>query len=155
MGKQTRHWYVTKLSALIDHHPPTPFDTTFVLITDIRLLGVTGIHQGVPEFQDPPTSQNAFNSERPLNVKPTDQGGVAIDGRGDLPEGHANMADKVIGKMQKVFSLLSFLPRAWIRPVCLLIGHWEVHEQTGAPRERRVEGEWWKACRHRGGSCTP
>jgi len=93
---------------------PTPFDTTFGLITEIRLLGVTGIHQGIPEFQDSSTSQNAFNSERPLNVKPTDQGGVAIDGRGDLPEGHANMADKVIGKMQKVIYLLSFLPRAWI-----------------------------------------
>lgn len=37
-----------------------------------------------------------------MDVKPTDQGGVTIDGRGDLPEGHANMADKVIGKMQKV-----------------------------------------------------
>jgi len=38
----------------------------------------------------------------PINVKPTDQGGIVIDGRGDLPEGHANMADKVIGKMQMV-----------------------------------------------------
>ena len=113
MGKQTRDWYVTQLSALINHHP-TPFDTTFGLITDIRLLGVTGINQGDPEFQDPPTSQNAFNSERPLDVRPTDQGGVAIDGRGDLPEGHANMADKVIGKMQKVISLLSLLSCAWI-----------------------------------------
>jgi len=91
----------------------------FGLITDIRLLGVTGIHQGTPEFQDSSTSQNAFNSERPLNVKPTDQGGVAIDGRGDLPEGHANMADKVIGKMQKVIYLL--VPSACLDPTRLLV----------------------------------
>ena len=73
---------------------------------DIRLLGVTGVHQGTPDFQDSSFGQNAFNSDRPLDVKPTDQGGVAIDGRGDLPEGHANIADKMIGKVQKVIYLL-------------------------------------------------
>ena len=29
-------------------------------------------------------------------------GGVAIDGRDDVPEGKANLADKLIGKTQKV-----------------------------------------------------
>ena len=65
-------------------------------------LGVTDVHQGTPDFQDPSFKQNAFNTERPLNVRPADQGGVAIDGRGDLPEGNANMTDKIVGKMQKV-----------------------------------------------------
>ena len=31
-------------------------------------------------------------------------GGVALDGRDDLPEGHAKMTDKLIGKTQKVNS---------------------------------------------------
>jgi len=67
-----------------------------------RDVGVTGFHQGTPDFQESSAGQNAFNSERPLNVKPTKEGGVAIDGRGDLPEGHSNVADKMIGKVQKV-----------------------------------------------------
>lgn len=29
-------------------------------------------------------------------------GGVAVDGREDLPEGHAKMTDKLVGKTQKV-----------------------------------------------------
>jgi len=81
---------------------PTTSATMSVLTTAISLLGLSGIHQGTPDFQDSSFGQNVTNSERPMNVKPTDQGGVAIDGRGDLPEGHANMADKVIGGMQKV-----------------------------------------------------
>ena len=32
------------------------------------------------------------------------EGGVAIDGRDDLPEGHAKFTDKLIGKTQKVCS---------------------------------------------------
>ncbi|KAF9647215.1 hypothetical protein BDM02DRAFT_3129866 [Thelephora ganbajun] len=67
-----------------------------------RDIGVTGIHQGTPEFQDSSFSRNAFSSERPLNIQSTDQGGVAVDGRGDLLEGHANVTDKLIGKLQKV-----------------------------------------------------
>ncbi|KAF8269600.1 hypothetical protein EI94DRAFT_1799016 [Lactarius quietus] len=46
--------------------------------------------------------QNAFNSERPLNVLPTQSGGVARDGRDDLPMGKAGMVDKAIGKTEKV-----------------------------------------------------
>ena len=84
---------------------PASFDTRTTLIGDVRFLGVTGFHQGTPDFHDSPSGQNAFNSERPLNVKPTNEGGVAIDGRGDLPEGHSNVADKMIGKAQKVIYL--------------------------------------------------
>jgi len=65
-------------------------------------VGVTDVHRGTPDFQDQSFKQNAFNTERPLNERPADQGGVAIDGRGDLPEGNANATDKVVGKMQKV-----------------------------------------------------
>jgi len=92
MGKPKGHRYVV-------HSPLQPQRGTH---HDQPLLGVVGIHQGAPDYNIPSTGRNAFNSERPLNVKPTDQGGVAIDGRGDPPEGHANMADKVIGKVQKV-----------------------------------------------------
>ena len=81
---------------------PLPFSTAH------RLLAITGVDQGTPDFQDQSLGQNAFNSERPLNVQPANPGGVSIDGRGDLPEGHPKMADKVVGKMQKV--KLSSLP---------------------------------------------
>ncbi|KAF8419633.1 hypothetical protein L210DRAFT_3401495 [Boletus edulis BED1] len=54
--------------------------------------------QGVPEIQ----GRNAFNSERPLGVTPVPEGGVAIGGQPNLPEGHANMGDKIVGKAQKV-----------------------------------------------------
>ena len=100
------------LPTLLATRPPP--DTTFGLIMDIRLPGVTGIRQGTPDFQDSSFGQNAFNSERPLNVEPTNQGGVSIDGRGDLPEGHANVADKMIGKIQKVIYPHSFLTRVGI-----------------------------------------
>ncbi|CAL1697758.1 unnamed protein product [Somion occarium] len=46
--------------------------------------------------------RDAFIEARPLDVKPTERGGVAIGGQDDLPEGHAKFADKVIGKTQKV-----------------------------------------------------
>ncbi|TBU24885.1 hypothetical protein BD311DRAFT_809650 [Dichomitus squalens] len=42
------------------------------------------------------------DAERPLGVQPTAQGGVAVGGRSDLPETHASMTDKLIGKTQKV-----------------------------------------------------
>lgn len=99
----------------------------------ITWLGVTGVDQGAPDFQDPSFKQKAFNSGSPLNVEPTNQGGVAIDRLGDLPEGHANMADKMIGKMQKVnyrhvcAACCAFgsnsLPR-------LFLGHRQGYEQT-------------------------
>ncbi|KAI0669011.1 hypothetical protein C8Q78DRAFT_1044153 [Trametes maxima] len=37
-----------------------------------------------------------------MDVRPTAVGGVAVGGDADLPEGHAGLADKVIGKTQKV-----------------------------------------------------
>ncbi|KIY48583.1 hypothetical protein FISHEDRAFT_43141 [Fistulina hepatica ATCC 64428] len=46
--------------------------------------------------------QNAYNTERPMDVQPTSAGGVAVGGRSDLPEGHASLGDKIIGKTQKV-----------------------------------------------------
>ncbi|KAI0255584.1 hypothetical protein BJV78DRAFT_1099693, partial [Lactifluus subvellereus] len=46
--------------------------------------------------------QSAFNSERPLDVQPTQTGGVARGGQDDLPMGKASFLDKVIGKAEKV-----------------------------------------------------
>jgi hypothetical protein len=58
-------------------------------------------------LQQPSTGgQNAFNSERPLDVEPTTQGGVAIGGdeARDLPQGKASFMDKIVGKTEKVRS---------------------------------------------------
>ncbi|KAF9463340.1 hypothetical protein BDZ94DRAFT_1259116, partial [Collybia nuda] len=44
----------------------------------------------------------AYNTERPLGVKPTSAGGVAIGGEANLPEGKAGATDKLMGKIQKV-----------------------------------------------------
>ncbi|KAI0753615.1 hypothetical protein C8Q74DRAFT_1211078 [Fomes fomentarius] len=57
---------------------------------------------------DAPTPTNTHTApatgagDRPLGVQPTEQGGVAIGGDSNLPEGHANMTDKIIGKTQKL-----------------------------------------------------
>ncbi|KAI0060175.1 hypothetical protein BV25DRAFT_1787906, partial [Artomyces pyxidatus] len=52
--------------------------------------------------------QNANNSSRPLDVKPTAAaGGVARGGQEDLPMGKANVMDKVIGKTEKVVGKLT------------------------------------------------
>jgi len=60
--------------------------------------------------------KNAFNSDRPLNVEPTSQGGVAIDGRDDLPEGKPKLMDKIIGKTEKVsLNSLSNSPCSYLR----------------------------------------
>ncbi|RDX46084.1 hypothetical protein OH76DRAFT_1457396 [Lentinus brumalis] len=48
------------------------------------------------------TGSSAFEGERPMGVQPTEQGGVAIGGEANLPEGHAKMTDKIIGKTQKL-----------------------------------------------------
>ncbi|KIL64560.1 hypothetical protein M378DRAFT_163009 [Amanita muscaria Koide BX008] len=58
---------------------------------------------------DPYFSTNA-SSNRPLDVKPTAQGGVAIGGQSDLPLGHADMGDKIIGKTQKVMGKMTKNP---------------------------------------------
>ncbi|KAH9856179.1 hypothetical protein C2E23DRAFT_866235 [Lenzites betulinus] len=46
--------------------------------------------------------QSAFTEDRPMGVQPTERGGVAIGGDSNLPEGKAKLADKIIGKTQKV-----------------------------------------------------
>ncbi|KZT65068.1 hypothetical protein DAEQUDRAFT_814502 [Daedalea quercina L-15889] len=48
------------------------------------------------------SGHNAYNEHRPMNVQPTSAGGVAIEGRSDVPEGKAKLTDKLIGKTQKV-----------------------------------------------------
>ena len=103
-----------------------PAHLSVLLITTDRLLGVTGAHEGTLDY-DTSSNQNTFNPERPSNANPT---GVAIDGRGDLPEGHANMADKMIGKMQKVNFAHTFLARVCLGLICLfvVVGHWEGYE---------------------------
>ncbi|KAF9264495.1 hypothetical protein L218DRAFT_862576 [Marasmius fiardii PR-910] len=60
----------------------------------------SGAHEG----------KTAFNTERPLNVQPSEAGGVAIGGRSDLPEGHASATDKLIGKTQKVMGKMTGNP---------------------------------------------
>ncbi|KAG0699603.1 hypothetical protein DFH29DRAFT_983463 [Suillus ampliporus] len=55
----------------------------------------------VPDSQQA-RGNTAFTSDRPLGVQPTQEGGVAIGGQPNLPEGHAGFGDKAIGKAQKV-----------------------------------------------------
>ncbi|KAG9310874.1 hypothetical protein JVU11DRAFT_8729 [Chiua virens] len=74
--------------------------------------------QGTSEPEAKGKGKNAFNTERPLDVAPAPEGrsilittthlselvtgGVAVGGQPDLPEGHASMGDKIVGKAQKV-----------------------------------------------------
>ncbi|KAK1231918.1 hypothetical protein PQX77_004955 [Marasmius sp. AFHP31] len=53
------------------------------------------------------SGKNAFNSDRPMNVQPTEAGGVAVGGRSDLPEGRATATDKLVGKTQKVIGKMT------------------------------------------------
>lgn len=55
-------------------------------------------HAAPPHVQ----GKSTFSSERPLDVKPTTAGGVAIGGCSDLSMGRAGLGDKMIGKTQKV-----------------------------------------------------
>ncbi|KZS95451.1 hypothetical protein SISNIDRAFT_548358 [Sistotremastrum niveocremeum HHB9708] len=48
------------------------------------------------------SGQNGFNSDRPLDVQPAPEGGVAQGGQEGLPEGKANAVDKIVGKVEKV-----------------------------------------------------
>lgn len=75
--------------------------------TDDRNVMAGGQHDtsGAPD-----SGRNAFNSERPLNVQPTSQGGVAIGGQANLPEGKATVTDKLIGKTQKVTGKITHNP---------------------------------------------
>ncbi|KAH8976731.1 hypothetical protein EDB92DRAFT_1132130 [Lactarius akahatsu] len=58
--------------------------------------------QYVEEVEPEAQGQNAFNSERPLNVQPTQSGGVSRDGKEGLPMGKAGLVDKTFGKVEKV-----------------------------------------------------
>ncbi|KAI0705993.1 hypothetical protein C8T65DRAFT_809580 [Cerioporus squamosus] len=66
--------------------------------SDTRAVVAGGQH----DSPNADTGSSAFEGERPLGVQPTEQGGVAIGGEANLPEGHAKMTDKIIGKTQKL-----------------------------------------------------
>jgi len=81
--------------------PTTGADYSSGVLDDVGTWEQGPISQGRgnDEFEHKNT---AFNSDRPMNAQPSGAGGVAIDGREDLPEGHATATDKLVGKMQKV-----------------------------------------------------
>ncbi|OBZ74533.1 hypothetical protein A0H81_05193 [Grifola frondosa] len=70
-------------------------DTSAVMAGGQHNTPEAGAHQTAPVH-------SAFNEDRPMDVQPTSQGGVAIGGNNNLPEGKASMTDKLIGKGQKV-----------------------------------------------------
>ena len=89
--------------------------------TDTGAVMAGGQHSTTDTDVPSTWDSNASDSNRPMNVQPTSTGeidiccfsllltlmpcylgGVAVDGRGDLPEGHAKLTDKIIGKTQKV-----------------------------------------------------
>ncbi|TFK81973.1 hypothetical protein K466DRAFT_557244 [Polyporus arcularius HHB13444] len=66
--------------------------------SDTRAVVAGGQHDA------PNTGSSAFEGERPMG-EDADYflaGGVAIGGEANLPEGHAKMTDKIIGKTQKL-----------------------------------------------------
>ncbi|KAK7443551.1 hypothetical protein VKT23_015724 [Stygiomarasmius scandens] len=63
--------------------------------------------QGVPSTQE---GGNAFTEPRPMDVRPAETGGVAVEGRSDLPEGKAKITDKIIGKTEKVIGKMTKNP---------------------------------------------
>jgi hypothetical protein len=55
---------------------------------------------------------DAFHEARPMGVEPTRAGGVAVGGRDDLPAaGKATLGDKIIGKTEKVGTLMRVLSK--------------------------------------------
>ncbi|EIW56831.1 uncharacterized protein TRAVEDRAFT_128527 [Trametes versicolor FP-101664 SS1] len=71
--------------------------------TDTGAVMAGGQHSTSPEsFGDTQGGRTAFNEDRPMGVEPTERGGVAVGGDPNLPEGKAKLADKIIGKTQKV-----------------------------------------------------
>ncbi|KAI1795429.1 hypothetical protein LXA43DRAFT_1058563 [Ganoderma leucocontextum] len=78
-----------------------------------------------------PEGRNPWTEERPLDVRPTEHGGVAVGGRADVPETHASATDKLVGKTQKVVGKMTGKP--------------EMHErgelrETGGKAAARGEG---------------
>ncbi|CCL99813.1 uncharacterized protein FIBRA_01837 [Fibroporia radiculosa] len=72
--------------------------------TDDHMVMAGGQHDtlGTRSTPDGQQGNNAYTQDRPMDVKPTSQGGVAVGGHDDLPEGKAKLTDKIIGKAQKV-----------------------------------------------------
>jgi len=81
-------------------------DTTAPMAGGQHSTSATGVSGGDYD-QPPPAGRNAYSEDRPMNVHPTSQGGVAVDGRDDLPEGRAKFTDKLVGKTQKVVGKVS------------------------------------------------
>ncbi|KAI0092383.1 hypothetical protein BDY19DRAFT_863737, partial [Irpex rosettiformis] len=77
--------------------------------TDDREVMAGGQHADEPAHLNG-DGPNAFNEAMPLNVQPAWSGGVAIDGRDDLPEGKAKATDKLIGKTQKLVGKMMHKP---------------------------------------------
>ncbi|KZT05035.1 uncharacterized protein LAESUDRAFT_727286 [Laetiporus sulphureus 93-53] len=52
---------------------------------------MAGGQHGMPGTAAPgvQSEKNAYSDDRPMNVQPTVQGGVAVGGQSDLPEGKA------------------------------------------------------------------
>ncbi|KAF7795733.1 hypothetical protein EIP86_006899 [Pleurotus ostreatoroseus] len=75
--------------------------------TDTGAVMAGGQHRGDTNTFDEDHPRDAMHEERPMNVQPTSAGGVAIDGREDLPEGHAKFTDKLAGKTQKVLGKIT------------------------------------------------
>ncbi len=133
--------------------------------SDTRAVVAGGQHDA------PNTGSSAFEGERPMGVQPTEQGafslpglkteedadyflagGVAIGGEANLPEGHAKMTDKIIGKTQKVCPLRVF--RASSADVALAIAHWQDDAQRRDAREGRAARGRWQAGRAGPGACA-
>ncbi|KAF7980453.1 hypothetical protein HWV62_38312 [Athelia sp. TMB] len=53
---------------------------------------------------------NSYTEERPLDVQPAPEGGVAVGGNDDLPMGKASFSDKMIGKTQKLVGKYAHKP---------------------------------------------
>ncbi|TFK47113.1 hypothetical protein OE88DRAFT_1666395, partial [Heliocybe sulcata] len=64
---------------------------------------------GMPRSQSG-QGQTAFEDDRPLGTQPVSGGGVAIDGNEDKPMGKAGVADKIVGKTQKVVGKYTHKP---------------------------------------------
>ncbi|KDQ52428.1 hypothetical protein JAAARDRAFT_40281, partial [Jaapia argillacea MUCL 33604] len=63
---------------------------------------------GVPRTKSA-KGETEVDEDRPLNTQPV-SGGVAVDGKEDLPEGKASFADKMVGKTQKLIGKVSTNP---------------------------------------------
>ncbi|KAI0632721.1 hypothetical protein C8Q77DRAFT_1073741 [Trametes polyzona] len=73
--------------------------------TDTGAVMAGGQHSADPDTARSTSAQDgrtAFSEDRPMDVEPTERGGVAVGGNPNLPEGKAKLTDKIVGKTQKV-----------------------------------------------------